>query len=186
MNNIDKKILREKYLLIRNNIKNKRAKSEIIMNKIIETDDFKNAKIIALYKSLKTEVYTNELIGYSIKKGKTVVLPKVENNNMKFYKINSMQDKLIKSRFGVEEPITDENNFINKEQIDLVIVPGVCFDKEKNRLGFGKGYYDKFLKNTKLNTIAICFDEQILDTEIIPITTFDVKMKKIITENGVY
>ena len=186
MNKIDniKHNLRKNYIIKRNNIENKEVKSNIIINKIIENDLYKKSKVVALYKSLKSEVNTNKLIEYSINIGKIVVLPKVIGDNIEFYKINSIKDKLIKSKFGVEEPIESEINFIKREKIDLMIVPGVCFDKEKNRMGFGKGCYDKYLENTNIKTIGICFDEQIVDK--LPTTPNDIKMYKVITDKNIY
>lgn len=177
----DKEVLRKQYISIRNNIKNKKEKSNIITNKVIKEEAYKKAKIVALYKSLPSEVDTTELIKYSIALGKTVVLPKVVCDDLKFYKI-SLSDKLVKSKFGVEEPIENEANYIEKEKINLVIVPGVCFDKENNRLGFGKGYYDRFLAKTNLYTIAICFEEQMINK--IFTEDNDIKMKKVITNSS--
>ena len=82
-------------------------------------------------------------------------------------------------------PNADAADYKHKNDIDLVIVPGVCFDKEKNRIGFGKGYYDRFLQNANINTIGICFEEQIVENRI-PITEYDVKIKKIITDKKIY
>lgn len=181
-----KKKLRKKYKLIRNNVSKKVEKSRDIINKLMRNENFQNAKVLALYKSFGAEVDTTELINYSINIEKTVVLPKVEGDELKFYKVNSIDEKFIKSNFGVEEPLGDKNNFVDKTYIDLVIVPGLCFDKEKNRLGFGRGYYDRYLKNENFKTIGICFDEQILENEILPITENDVKVKEIITDKRSY
>lgn len=177
--------LRKKYISIRNNIKNKEEKSLVIMKKIKEEEKYKNAKVVALYKNLKSEVDTSELIEYSIKIGKTVVLPRVEGKILKFYKINLLNDKLIKSAFGIEEPIADKTKLICKDDIDLLIVPGICFDRQKNRLGFGKGYYDRFLEMTNLETIGICFEEQVIN-EKLPITEKDKMVKMIITDKKIY
>ena len=184
MNNVEQKKqeLRHKYILIREQITEKIEKSKIITSKIMENETFKNAKLIGIYKSLKSEVNTDELIKQSISNGKEVALPRVENNELQFYKITSLNDKLIKSKFGVEEPTKNIEKRVNKNDIDLIIVPGLCFDNEKNRLGFGKGYYDRFLKNSNLKTIAICFKEQIVQDTTIPITKNDVKMQQIITD----
>ena len=179
-----KKIIRKEYILKRNKIQNKDKKSQKIINKILDCDFYKQAQIIALYKSLPSEVNTNELISYSIDLGKIVTLPRMDNGNLKFYKMNTINDKLVKSEFGVEEPIELEINFIEKEKIDLMIVPGVCFDKEKNRMGFGKGCYDKYLENTNIKTIGICFDEQIVDK--LPTTPNDIEMYKVITDKNIY
>ena len=179
---MDKQSLRKKYLEIRNNISNKDAKSNIIFNQIINLKEYQNAQIIAIYKNLKSEVNTNKLIDYSLSIGKTIALPKVTNANMKFYKIEN-NSELLKSNFGVLEPIANDDNYISKDNIDLIIVPGICFDKNKNRLGFGKGYYDRYLLNTKIKKIGICFNEQIID--IVPTSKYDIKMDLIITDREI-
>ncbi len=179
MNKIE---LRKKYLIIRQNIINKDKKSEMIFNKLISSDEYKKSNIIALYYSLKSEVNTLELIKYSLKNNKIVLLPKVINNDMVFYKIESLNN-LIKSNFGIMEP---SNGIIfDKNNIDLIVVPGVCFDKYLNRIGFGKGYYDKYLSNSNIYSIGICFQEQISDGMIITDKT-DIKLKKIITDKNIY
>ena len=76
----------------------------------------------------------------------------------------------------------NEENYIESKKIDLIIVPGLCFDKENNRLGYGKGYYDRILRENDAKSIAICFKEQILEDEILPTIDSDVKVKKIITD----
>ena len=176
---MNKQTLRKEYLEIRKNIYNKELKSNIIFNKIINTKEYQNAHTIALYKNLKSEVNTDKLIDYSLNIGKEIVLPKVENNDLTFYKIDK-QTIFIKSNFGVFEPIVDKTNYLAKEKISLIIVPGICFDQRGNRLGFGKGYYDRFLTNMKTTKIGICYKEQLLDS--IPIDSNDVKMDLIITD----
>lgn len=180
-----KKLIRNQYITIRNNILEKERKSKLIINKIKDIEEYQKAKIIALYKSLPSEVNTDELIEYSIKIGKIIALPKVIDNVLKFYKID-LDEKLIKSSFGVYEPKGDSSKYIDLQNIDLVIVPGICFDKEKNRLGFGKGYYDRFLENSNLNTIGICFSEQILINDSLPTNNNDIKVKKIITNKEIF
>lgn len=177
-------VLRKEYILKRKNIENKKEKSDQITKKIIENDFYKNAKIVALYKNLTDEVDTNELIKYSINIGKTVCLPRIVENEIRFYKINGCDEILEKSKFGVKEPIAIEDNYIKKSMIELIIVPGVCFDQNKNRMGFGKGFYDRFLESTSLKSIGICFEEQIV--EKLPVTTNDVKMDLVITNKKIY
>ena len=181
-----KKELREKYILIRNKIQNKQEKSKIITQKVKQEEVYKKAKVIAIYKSLPSEVDTSLLISDALKLEKTVALPRVMENDMMFYKIDSVKEHLEKSKFGIEEPKANSENYIDVKSIDLVIVPGVCFDTEKNRVGFGKGFYDRFLRNHNISTIAICFDEQILKHEKIPTSPFDVQVEKIITEQRTY
>ncbi len=174
---MDKQTLRRKYLEIRKSISNKELKSNIIFNKIINTKEYRDAHTIAMYKSLKSEVNTDKLIDYAIANNKVVLIPKVEKDNLVFYKIDK-QTKLIKSNFGVLEPVNSQ--IITKENIDLIIVPGVCFDQKGNRLGFGKGYYDRFLNDMKTIKIGICYKEQLSDN--IPTNNNDIKMDLIITD----
>ncbi|MBR6949047.1 MAG: 5-formyltetrahydrofolate cyclo-ligase [Bacilli bacterium] len=175
---MDKNTLREEYINIRNSITNKDIKSVIIYNKLISDKDYINSKRIALYNSLDSEVSTKKLIDYSLDKGKTVLLPVVDNDNMEFYIINR-NTKYNRSTFGILEPISKDN--LNKALIDLIIVPGICFDLNKNRIGFGKGYYDKYLSNTSIKTIGICFDEQITNQDI-DCNKYDVKVKRLISD----
>lgn len=182
----EKDVLRKKYIRIRNKIKDKDSKSNVIFSQLISLEEYKKSKIIAIYRSLKTEVDTTNLIDFSLKKNKIVVLPKVVYNDLKFYKISSLSEKLEKSRFGIEEPIENEKNFIKANEIDLIIIPGICFDIYKNRLGFGKGYYDRLLQGFKIKNIAICFEEQILINNVLPVTNNDIKVNKIVTDKKIY
>lgn len=179
MNKIE---LRKKYLLIRKSIINKEEKSDIIFNKLISSDEYKKSHVIALYYSLKSEVNTLKLIEYSLKKNKIVLLPKVIEDYMIFYKIESL-NSLNKSNFGIMEPCS--GIIFDKNNIDLIVVPGVCFDIYLNRIGFGKGYYDKYLTNYNGISIGICFQEQIDDEKITSDKT-DIKLKKIITDKNIY
>lgn len=183
MSKLNKEHLRKKYLDIRKEITNKEEKSKEIASKVQMTEEFQNANIIALYKSLPSEVDTSFLIEDALQKRKVVVLPRVYGNEMKFYQITSSKETFEKSKFGIEEPIENEENFIEASRIDLMIVPGICFDKENNRLGFGKGYYDRFLENTKIKTIGICYQEQLLEKDLILTDQYDVKMQQVITND---
>ena len=179
MNKIE---LRKEYLDIRKSIIDKKDKSHVITCKILELDDYKSASIIGLYMSLDSEVDTSELISLSLKLGKVVALPRVIGNDMEFYKITS-KDNLVKSNFGILEPVPNQEQVISKNNIDLIIVPGICFDTLRNRIGFGKGFYDRYLDDT-MNSVGICFDEQVLKTGCIETTSNDIKVKRIVTEKG--
>ena len=173
----DKKLLRREMINIRANIHDKEAKSKQIINKIIKLDIYQKSKVVALYKSLDMEVNLDFLIDFSINNGKIVLLPKVIDNDILFIKYNK-GDLLEKSKFKVLEPI---NNNQYNGVIPLVIVPGLAFDNNNNRLGYGKGYYDRFLKNKSIYKIGVCFKEQLINNVITSLD--DVKMDLILTDD---
>ena len=170
---LTKEDLRKQMIIVRKNIQNKNKLSTVIVNKIFDLDIYQKSKTIALYNSLKSEVDTSILISELV--NKVILLPKVINNKIIFIKIDK-NTKYKKSRIGVLEPIGNE--YLGN--IDLIIVPGVAFDKKKNRLGFGMGYYDRYLNNKNIYKIGICFHEQLLDD--IPNEIHDIKMDLILTE----
>lgn len=171
---MDKSDIRKIMLDKRKSITNKRELSTIIVNKIIDLDIYKKARVIAFYKSLELEVNTDDLINNSLI-DKIVLLPKIVNDKMVFIKVN--KDTLyIKSRIGVMEPIGE----VYFGDIDLIIVPGVSFDESLNRLGFGMGYYDKYLNGKDIYKVGICFDNQIVN--LLPINDYDIKMDLVITD----
>ncbi len=175
---MNKELLRKEMLIKRKKITQKLEKSFEITNKIINLEKFKKAKVIAIYKNLKDEVNTNYLINYSLNVNKIVLLPRVVGNDIIFFKYQ-INDKLEESIFHILEPIYNIDN-IYKDKIDLIIVPGICFDKYNNRLGYGRGYYDKFLKNKSIYKIGISYSDLLID--IIPTDKWDIKMNLIITE----
>ncbi|MBQ9854222.1 MAG: 5-formyltetrahydrofolate cyclo-ligase [Bacilli bacterium] len=182
---MNKKELREKYKIIRKNIINREEKEEKIINKLKEETVYKKSNVIAIYKNLPSEVKTEKIINYTLSIGKIILLPKVTEEGLKFYQIDKTE-RLIKSNFGVEEPVGEKEKYVDKEEIDLMILPGICFDEERNRIGFGMAYYDKYLQNTSIETIALCFEEQILKDEMIDTDKTDIKVKKIITDKKIY
>ena len=172
-----KKEIRKKYIDIRKQIKNKEEKSKIITNQIINHPKYIEANIIACYCSLKDEVCLDELMIHAWENKKIVVVPKVNGNDMEFYVIKNMNDLEIQS-FGIREP---KHNFVfDKNSIDLFLVPGVAFDMSGKRMGFGKGYYDRYLLDLDTYKLGICFREQLDDN--IPTDEYDIKMDEIIVD----
>lgn len=170
-----KKELRKEILYLRDNLEDRYNKSISIKNKIMDLDVYKNSKVIALYSSMKSEVDTKDLIKESLSLGKSVLLPRIINKNkMIFIEINN-DTEYERNSFGVLEPIGKEVS-----DIDLMIIPGVAFDKFNNRLGYGRGYYDKYLKDKDIYKIGICFIEQMVDN--IDVEDHDIKMNLIITD----
>ena len=176
-----KSALRKTALAARRAIPDKTRKSELIAERVFCDPDFAAARTVALYKSLSSEVGTDLIIARALGQGKRVALPKVFGDTMGFFEIRE-GERLQKSSFGVLEPAGEESRRVSPEEFDLVLVPGLCFDRGGNRLGFGRGYYDRFLPLTRAKTVGLCFDEQLCTEGVIPTDEYDVKMHKIITE----
>ena len=172
---MNKQFLRDKYKEIRKNIKNKEEIDKSIFNKIVNLEEYKQSDLILTYVSLKKEVDTIKLIKYSLEEGKRVAVPKCEGKDITFYYIYTLED-LEEGKFGILEPKTNElvNNFENS----ICIIPGIAFDKENNRLGYGKGFYDRFLESYKGMKIGLTYKECICDK--IDIDENDMKMDKVI------
>lgn len=174
-----KDILRKQALMKRKMIVDKEKKSHIIVNKIIGLECYQKAQVIGLYKSMKDEIMMDELISYSLYCGKKVLLPRVVGNKLLFLEY-SENDILEKSSFNVLEPLLD-NHKIYVSEIDLMIVPGLLFDKNNYRLGYGKAFYDRFFNNCDTYKIGVCFQEEFI--EKLPIDKWDIKMDQVITDN---
>lgn len=184
---MNKADLRKEYIEKRKLISCKKEKSHMIFEKLTALPCLQAAKAIAVYCSLQSEADTEELISFLLKAGKEVYLPRVEGSDMNFYRISSLAELKEKGSFGICEPQADINNKLSKERLDVVIMPGVCFDKAGNRIGFGKGYYDRYLQNApKAYKIAICFEEQIIDNAIIDSEEHDIKADIIVTDKEIY
>lgn len=164
------------------NKEDKKLKDEIIFEKIIYDIAFIKAKTVFIFVSFKSEVDTHKLIKYALASGKTVCVPKVNNINktMEAIKINSF-DEMRKSDYDILEPVLEENK-INPEIIDLVIVPGLAFDKNGGRVGYGGGYYDKFFTsgNIKAYKIGLAYSFQVVYE--VPVNEHDVLLDGIITD----
>ena len=153
--------------------------SQKIFNSLLQTDEFQSARCIALYHSIQGEVTTTDILAASRLLGKVIALPVVCGEKMEFHLFTGTE-QLSPGAFGIAEPYTSE--LVPPEKIDLFIVPGIAFDRKGNRIGRGKGYYDKYLSNIQKPIIGLCFGFQLLDA--IPTESHDVKMTKIMTENG--
>lgn len=128
----------------------------------------------------KFEVNTHPIIEDLLSKGKTVIVPVMNGDELEHSKINSTNE-LVKNTLGILEP--KENLKIDTRKIDLILVPLLGVDIRGNRLGYGKGYYDKFLQTAEALKIGLAFEEFVLDE--IPSEKHDVKLDGFITEKGV-
>lgn len=171
-----KEEVRSKYKLIRKNINDKGFKDGLIFNKVISNEKVINSKLILIYVSLEEEVDTINLIKYFLGK-KLIGVPKVVDGEIKFYVINSL-DELKKGYFNVYEPITNEE--VKDFEGVVSITPGICFSKYNDRIGYGRGFYDRFYLNHKVYKIGICYKECLINEEVKEEN--DVKVDEVITD----
>lgn len=156
----------------------RKRKSRIIKNKLFHTKVFKNAKSIMCYVSFGGEVDTKQMIKDALKLGKIISVPVCTGRARMRPALMGVSTRLKKNRYGIPEPAI--NRFIDLEKLDLVLVPGLAFDRQRNRLGRGKGYYDSFLRRLpkRTSSLGLAFDFQILPT--IPATKRDVKVSHLL------
>tara|TARA_B100000315_G_scaffold210427_1_gene206691 strand:+ start:9507 stop:10106 length:600 start_codon:yes stop_codon:yes gene_type:complete len=153
--------------------------------KLTEAGKIKN---LLIYMAGSKEVQTKNIINTCIKKNIAVYLPAVNalKGRISFFRVYDINNELEKGPFGIYQPKVNEPNLLKDENaIDLIVVPGLAFDKRGGRIGSGKGFYDKFLASVPSckSIIALAFEYQIVDE--ITLSSHDIPMHKIITENRI-
>lgn len=151
-------------------------RSETIRRIIESLPLFVQAQNVLLYHSMAGEVQTRSMLSHW-QLSKQCYLPQVEGDCLNIRKYEG-ENSLKKGVMGIWEPVG--TLCTNLSEIDLIIVPGIAFDREGNRLGRGKGYYDRLLANLQAPTVGVCFHFQLVDK--IPVEYFDIKMQYVITE----
>ncbi len=136
----------------------KRDAAKQVFSKLETIDEFISSQNILIYHSLPDELPTIEFIKKWYKR-KNIFLPRVNGENLE---ILAFDDNLLTGAFNIKEPVGD--NIIDINTIDLIIVPAIAFDRKGNRIGRGKGYYDRLLKSAKgIMKIVIGYDFQLID-----------------------
>jgi 5-formyltetrahydrofolate cyclo-ligase len=177
---MEKESLREKVLERRGLITDREGRSKRIGVILLSLEEFKKAGSVMFYVSKGSEVGTEEMIKKVLGE-KRVLVPKVKGEGITACEIKDWKG-LEKGAFGILEP--KEVREASKREVDLILVPGIAFDRKGNRIGYGKGFYDSFLKEIKnKGIIGLAFEEQIIDT--LPVGQGDEPVKRIVTENGV-
>ncbi len=183
-----KKFLRNKFIAARKDLSTNEvfSKSRFIFSKLINTELYRKAVTIHCYVSIsrQNEVETRNVIQHMLAHGKTVVVPKIEKETLlTHYEIDDL-GALTENRWGVAEPDANNKTPVAADELDLVIVPMVSGDKKKNRLGYGKGFYDRFLSGVSAPKTGVLFDVQLYD-HILPTDRYDVQLDMLITETKI-
>ena len=178
---MDKKSLRKLYKNIRKSVSlsEKQIFDKRILTYLVNSDIYKSSDLILTYISFNDEADTLGFIKYALKNNKRIAVPVCENKDMHFCEIRSLND-LVEGKFGI--PTVDSANNIPVKLTDnaLCIVPAVCFDKSGNRIGYGGGYYDRFLSKNDIKSIGICYERCLC--ECINKDIFDISVDYILTE----
>ena len=187
ISNKKKQIRREKLKIRREmTIEEKSNYDKIIKDKFFESSFYKESENIFIYISYDSEINTKDIIMRAIKEGKKIYVPRTEFSTklMNAVRIENL-DNLVECRYGILEPKKDEP-FIDPNDLDLIVVPGVAFDKNGGRVGYGAGYYDRYFKRinnenkSKIIKLVLAYDFQLIDK--VPTDEEDVLIDAVMTE----
>ncbi len=153
-----------------------------ILERVLEREEVQSARRVMLYSDFANEVPTAQLTGMLMYLGKEVFLPTMHENKIVAMRVkNALFEQ---NGFGITQPKYCAESACEPQKLDVIFVPGVAFDRAKNRLGFGKGYYDAFLRQAQsATTIALAYDFQIVGG--IPAEEHDIPMNLIVTQEEI-
>lgn len=185
-----KQALREQAHAARNKQENKDELSKQIVDTFMALPEYASAKTVMFYIDVRSEVRTRQALPEALKSGKRIVVPWCnEQGELELFPLTNM-DELAVGMYKILEPKAElrtlDEKRLQPEDLDLVMVPGVGFDRRGARMGHGKGYYDKLLQHARSETplVALAFECQLFPE--IPTAGHDIFMDKIITEKDVY
>ena len=187
-----KSTLRKKLLAGRSALVDRETANRRIAEKVFASEPFIRARSILSYLDFRDEVETGPIIDRARELGKTVFVPYCDGDQLKLFELREMTE-LARGRFGIVEPLaelrTDAQRHTSVEKIDLIVVPGVGFDRFHNRLGFGAGFYDRLLAGSPVGPqgrpflLALAFDCQIVDR--LPTDPHDRTVDLVVTETRI-
>ena len=186
-NQEQKSILRKEVLQKRNSLSDFQIarRSKLIQEKLIGSAEFIESKSIGVYLPVGSEVQTDHIIRNALELDKTVLLPRVIINELDFFiveKHDYYHDSFDVNKFGIKEP---KKTNMKLDFIDLLIVTGIVFDSHGYRIGYGYGYYDKFMAEKKFSkSIGLAYDFQVMKNPI-PKFEFDKKIDILITDDRI-
>lgn len=178
--------LRDELLRVRGSLSKEEASinsSKIVQN-LLQLEEFLKAENILFYFPKGKEADLTELMEFSFKEGKTILFPKTNpaDCSLAVRQVKDLVSDLGRGEYGIKEPKNSCPEF-NKNKLNLIFVPGVGFDQNGNRLGQGKGYYDRFLKDLAALKVGIAYEFQLVNSLIA--REHDVPMDYIVTEKRV-
>ena len=182
MDKVDaRKIAKEILLSLSTDKRN--YQEELILDYLRQLPEWTEAKIIALTKSMSIEFSLGKVVKLARNMNKKIVVPVTLPHRQMKFAFWDEKTQFQKNSFGVEEPT--QPVWVDEKQIDLVIVPGLAYSKKGERLGFGGGYYDRFIEQQDLSTISLAYQEQVYEEAIWNVEVFDQAVQILITKEGV-
>jgi 5-formyltetrahydrofolate cyclo-ligase len=186
---VDKKAVRQRIMEARNTEPDKDGKSRRICERVFALPEFAAARVVQFYIDVRSEVRTRSFIPRALELGKRVVVPYCVDEHLELFPLEH-PDELALGAFKILEPRAELRTLPHKrfdvKQVDLMMVPGVVFDRRGGRMGHGWGFYDRLLEGARPDThlVALAFECQIVDE--VPMEGHDIPVHKVVTEDGVY
>jgi 5-formyltetrahydrofolate cyclo-ligase len=184
-----KKSIREQAHANRNGLVEKDELSRLIVARVMALPEYLKAETVMFYVDVRSEVRTRQALPMALESGKRIVVPYCVDGELELFHLESM-DELELGMYRILEPKAELRTIASKKleatDMDLVLVPGVAFDRRGGRTGHGKGYYDKLLEHARKETplVALAFECQMFPE--IPMDGHDIFMDKVVTETAVY
>jgi len=184
-----KQQIRSEALARRHQQEHKDHASREICRRLLGLDEYSRARTVMSYVDFRAEVRTRDLLAAAWQDGKRVVVPYCAGGRLHLFRLLDM-DELAPGTWEILEPRHELRSHVDRHvdvaQLDLIVVPGLAFDRNGGRIGYGKGYYDNLLRRVRppAALVAVAFDCQVF--EEIPMLAHDVFMHKVITEKAVY
>ena len=174
---MDKKELRKKYTKVRADVEDKEGKDRLIRKNLRELEIYKKAKSVFVFISYKSEVDTRGIIEDILADGKKLLVPLVKGSEMIAVEVRGIDD-LEPNKMGILEPKSGKE----VTDVDLTITPGLAFDKDGYRLGYGGGYYDKFFAKVDTIRMGIGYSDQYVESLVHE--DYDKALEYLLTEEG--
>ena len=175
----DKKILRRRIALLRDQVDGSREQAaEMVTGRVAGLGAFSRAETILTYAAFGTELDTAPMIRRILDTGRTLALPRVEDQGLTLWAVSDPKRELTPGTWGIPEPIAGLRP-VTAWDVDLFLLPGLAFDRAGRRLGYGGGYFDRLLKGAPGFTVGIGFDFQVVDT--VPAEPHDVRVDRVVT-----
>jgi 5-formyltetrahydrofolate cyclo-ligase len=185
---VKKELLRHEMLAKRDALsaEERLGKSSEIVDRLLKQPDIIKAKNIFTYVSFRSEVNTHGMLDSFLDQGKAVSVPFTDMNKKMIIPsiIKSVKNDLVSGTFGISEPVAEKLCPMLVDDIDIVIMPGAAFSDKGCRIGYGGGFYDRFLQKKSISSYALAFDFQIID-EVPFRPEYDVKVDYIVTEKRI-